>query len=25
MTDGDPLGAHIVVTSSEKGNRARLA
>lgn len=25
MTDGDPLGAHIVVTSTEKGNRARLA
>ena len=24
MTDGDPLGAHIVVTSTEKGNRARL-
>lgn len=25
MSDGDPLGAHIVVTSAEQGNRARLA
>jgi acetyl-CoA C-acetyltransferase len=25
MSDGDPLGARIVVTSAEKGNRARLA
>ena len=25
MSDGDPLGAHIVVTSTEHGNRARLA
>lgn len=25
MSDGDPLGAHIVVTSTEKGNRARPA
>ena len=25
MSDGDPLGAHIVVTSTEQGNRARLA
>ena len=25
MSDGDPLGAHIVVTSTERGNRARLA
>jgi acetyl-CoA C-acetyltransferase len=24
LSDGDPLGAHIVVTSAEKGNRARL-
>ncbi len=24
MSEGDPLGAHIVVTSTEKGNRARL-
>ncbi|MDT5097479.1 MAG: acetyl-CoA C-acetyltransferase [Mycobacterium sp.] len=25
MSDGDPLGAHIVVTSTEQGNRAHLA
>ena len=25
MSDGDPLGAHIDVTSTEQGNRARLA
>lgn len=25
MSDGDPLGAHIEVTSTQKGNRARLA
>ena len=25
MSDGDPLGAHVVVTSTEHGNRARLA
>ena len=25
MSDGDPLGVHIVVTSTEHGNRARLA
>ena len=25
MSDGDPLGAHIVVTSTEQCNRARLA
>jgi hypothetical protein len=25
MSDGDPLGAHIVVTSAEHGNRTRLA
>ena len=25
MSDGDPLGTHVVVTSTEHGNRARLA
>lgn len=25
MSDGDPLGVHIVVTSTEQCNRARLA